>query len=161
MREVLCTEGPSFNYSKRSGAGWRVDLELVRQAGEERNHWRAVLEWITEAIRYLSERGLPFRGSDEIVGSPRNSNYLGTLELIALCDPFLAQHINRNANKGRGHTSYLSKTICEHISKEVKTAKCFSVSVDSTLFDISHVDQLTCVLRYVLPSGPVERFNLP
>jgi hypothetical protein len=44
-----------------------------------------------------------------------------------------------------------------HIFKEVKTAKYFSVSVDSTP-DISHVDQLTCVLRYVLPSGPVERF---
>ena len=92
-----------------------------------------------------------------------------TWELIALFDPFLAQHINRNATKGRGHTSYLSKTICEefiqlmatrvreHIFKEVKTAKYFSVSVDSTP-DISHVDQLTCVLRYVLPSGPVERF---
>ena len=44
-----------------------------------------------------------------------------------------------------------------HIFKEVKTAKYFSVSVDSTP-DISHVDQLTYILRYVLPSGPVERF---
>ena len=32
-----------------------------------------------------------------------------------------------------------------------------SVSVDSTP-DVSNVDQLTCVIRYVLPSGPVERF---
>ncbi|XP_046856081.1 uncharacterized protein LOC124449178 [Xenia sp. Carnegie-2017] len=84
-------------------------------------------------------------------------------------DPFLAQHINRNANKGKGHTSYLSKTICEEfiqlmatrvreqIFTEVKAAKYFSVCVDSTP-DISHVDQLTCILRYVLPSGPVERF---
>ena len=29
--------------------------------------------------------------------------------------------------------------------------------MDSTP-DISHVDQLTCILRYVLPSGPVERY---
>ena len=143
---------------QRSDAGCRVDSELVRQASEDRDYWRAVLELITETIRYLSERGLPFRGSNEIVGSPKNGNYLGTLELIAVFDPFLAQHINRNANKGRGHTSYLSMTICkefiklmatrvrEHIFTEVRTAKYFSVSVDSTP-DISHVDQLTCILR--------------
>ena len=154
---------------QRSDAGCRVDSELVRQASEDQDYWRAVLERITETIRYLSERGLPFRGSNEIVGSPKNGNYLGTSELIAIFDPFLAQHINRNTNKGRGHTSYLSKTICDefihlmatrvrqHIFTEVRTAKYFSVSVDSTP-DIFHVDQLTCILRYVLPSGPVERF---
>ena len=91
------------------------------------------------------------------------------MELLAKFDPFLAQHIHHNASKGRGHTSYLSKTICEefihlmgnrllnHIITELKSTKYFSVSVDSTP-DISHVDQLTCILRYVLPSGPVERF---
>ena len=112
---------------------------------------------------------ISFRGSDEVIGSPTNGNYLGILELIAKFDPFLAQHINRNANQGRGHTSYLSKTICEEfidlmanrvqeqIITEVKAAKYFSVSVDSTP-DITHVDQLTCILRYVLPSGPVERY---
>lgn len=39
----------------------------------------------------------------------------------------------------------------------MKSIKYFSVSVDSTP-DVSHVDQLTSILRYVLPSGPVERF---
>ena len=59
--------------------------------------------------------------SDKIVGSPQNGNYLGTLELIALFDPFLAQHINRNANKGRRGTSYLSKTICEEFIQLMAT----------------------------------------
>ena len=147
----------------------RVDAELIRQAAGERDYWRSVLNRVVETIRFLSERGLAFRGSDEVVGSPKNGNYLGILELLAKFDPFLAQHINHNANKGRGHTSYLSKTICEefillmgkrlfdHIIAEVKSAKYFSVSVDSTP-DISHIDQLTCIVRYVLPSGPVERF---
>ena len=154
---------------QRSDAGCHVDPELVRQTNDERDYWRAVLERVAETIRFLSERGLPFRGSNEVVGSPTNGNYLGILELLAKFDPFLAQHVNHNANKGRGHTSYLSKTICEefvdlmanrvqeHIITEVKAAKYFSVSVDSTP-DISHVDQLTCILRYVLPSGPVERY---
>ena len=78
---------------QRSDAGCRVDVELVNQANAERDYWRTVLQRIVETIRYLSERGLPFRGSNEIIGSPRNGNYLGTLELLAIFDPFLAQHI--------------------------------------------------------------------
>ena len=148
---------------QRSDAGCRLDSKLVRQVSEDRDYWRAVLERITETIRYLSERGLPFGGSNEIVESPKNGNYLGTLELIAVFDLFLAQHINRNTNKGRGHTSYLLKTICEEfiqlmatcvredIFTEVRTAKYFSVSVDSTP-DVFHVDQLTCILQNILPS---------
>lgn len=41
---------------------------------------------------------------------------------------------------------------------EILTTKYFSLIIDSTP-DISHVDQLTYVIRYVLPNGsPVERF---
>ena len=91
------------------------------------------------------------------------------MELISKYDPFLAEHIRKNVNQGRGHTSYLSSTICEEIilimgqqvfSKiisEDRSSKFFSISVDSTP-DISHCDQLTCIILYVLTSGPVERF---
>ena len=51
----------------------------------------------------------------------------------------------------------MGNRVLDHIISEVKSAKCYSVSVDSTP-DVSHVDQLTCILRYVLPSGPIERF---
>ena len=71
-----------------SEAGYRVGTELVKQTNAERDYWRAVLERIVETIRYLSERGLPFRGSNEIIGPPRNGNYLGTMELLAIFDPF-------------------------------------------------------------------------
>ena len=57
---------------------------------------------MVETIRFLSARGLAFHGSDEVVGSSRNGNYLGILELLAKFDPFLAQHINHN--KGRRAT---------------------------------------------------------
>ncbi|OWR53992.1 putative zinc finger MYM domain containing 1 [Danaus plexippus plexippus] len=46
----------------------------------------------------------------------------------------------------------LDQVICE-----IKRSKYYSVSFDSAL-DISHEDQLTLIVRYVLPSGPVERF---
>ena len=126
----------------------RVDSQLVSQIETEQKYWRLLLKRIIAVIKFLAERGLAFRGSNEIVGSPHNGNYLGLLELIAQFDAFLAQHIQNHANKGKGHTSYLSKTTCEE----------FIHLIASSILDLSHVDQLTLIVRYVLPSGPVERF---
>ncbi|XP_068206900.1 zinc finger MYM-type protein 1-like [Palaemon carinicauda] len=52
----------------------------------------------------------------------------------------------------------MAEKVMSSITDEVKTAKYFSISVDSTP-DISHMDQLSFTIRYVLPTtGPVERF---
>ena len=81
----------------------------------------------------------------------------------------LAAHIDKYGNRGKGHVSYLSSTVCDEfiqiivqklfqsIIHELTCAKYFSVSIDSTP-DITHIDQHTCVLRYVLDNEPVERF---
>lgn len=59
--------------------------------------------------------------------------------------------------KGKGHTSYLSKTTCEEFIQlivssildqvicDIKRCKYYTVSLDSTP-DISHVDQQTLVV---------------
>ena len=147
----------------------RIDTDLVKQYKSTIEYWKAVLQRILDVIKFLVSRGLPLRGKDEIFGSAHNGNYIGILELLAKYDVFLSQHISEYANKGRGHTSYLSSTICEEfvgilgnkvlavICAELSNAKKISVSVDSTP-DVTHVDQLTVIVRYVLPSGPVERF---
>ena len=138
---------------------------------EQRKYWKNVLSRCVAAVAFLCERGLALRGRNEVVGSTDNGNYLGILELIGQFDPFLSQHICSYANKGRGHTSYLSKTICEEliammgkkvldfIKNEIAMSRYFSVSVDSTP-DITHTDQLTIIIRYVnmLDHQPVERF---
>uniref|UniRef100_A0A8D9ADI4 DUF4371 domain-containing protein n=1 Tax=Cacopsylla melanoneura TaxID=428564 RepID=A0A8D9ADI4_9HEMI len=85
-------------------------------------------------------------------------------------DPFMAEHLRAFGDKGSGNTSYLSKTTYEElialmadkvkstILKEVTEAKYFGFVLDSTP-DISHVDQLTFVIRYVTNEGlPIERF---
>lgn len=82
----------------------------------------------------------------------------------------MQQHIFNFANKGTGNISYLSANICDEFVKilgrnvrrfiitELKDAKYYSIIVDSTP-DISHMDQLTIVVRYVNKNGsPVERF---
>ncbi|KAL1251132.1 hypothetical protein QQF64_018928 [Cirrhinus molitorella] len=106
-------------------------------------------------------------GDTETFSSPNNGNYMGILELIAQFDPFLREHIARFGNAGRGNPSYLSSTICEEIVKlmgekvlsdivnKIKLAKYFSISVDSTP-DISHIDQLTFIVRYLSPEGNIE-----
>ncbi|XP_014675121.1 PREDICTED: zinc finger MYM-type protein 1-like [Priapulus caudatus] len=155
--------------AKRASASCRIDEIMIRHANEVESYWCQVLKRCVSVISFLAERGLAFRGTDEIVGSHNNGNYLGLMELLAQYDSFLAQHVQQHANKGTGHTNYLSSTTCEeliaimgthvldNIVGRVKEAKYFSVTVDSTP-DASHVDQLTCVLRYMKNETPVERF---
>lgn len=113
---------------------------------------------------------MAFRGDNQIIGDKHNKNYLGCIELLAKFDPILQQHLFNFANKGTGHVSYLSANICNEFVKilssnvrsliisELKEAKYYSIIVDSTP-DISHLDQLTIVVRYVNKNGtPVERF---
>jgi hypothetical protein len=132
-------------------------------------YWYQLLERIVSIIKFLTSRGLAFRGSNDIIGSVHNGNYLGILELLAEYDNFLAEHIQRRANKGRGHVSYLLSTICNkfiellgqevrrHIVEEVKAAKYYSVSVDSTP-DVAYTDLLTVIVRYVVQDNSIERF---
>ncbi|KAL4091677.1 hypothetical protein QTP88_026330 [Uroleucon formosanum] len=130
----------------------------------------AVLHRVVEVIKFLGAKGLSFRGDNEQFNKINNGNFLGTLELFAKFDPFIAQHIEKYGNRRKGTPSYLSSTIYEEllllmkndiikiILKELKAAKYYSLIVDSTP-DIANVDQLVIALRYVLPSGvPAERF---
>ncbi|CAG9763531.1 unnamed protein product [Ceutorhynchus assimilis] len=72
-------------------------------------------------------------------------------------------------SSGKGRTSYLSANICNEfidimakqvllrIVCELKAAKYFLISIDSTP-DLSHIDQLTFIVRYVRNASPIERF---
>ena len=110
----------------------------------EYRNWRAVLQIIVAAIMFLATRGLAFLGSDEVLGSQSNGNFLGTLELISQFDPFFAEHLATYGNKGRGNVSYISSTTCnefiklmsdilnEKIVAELKLSKYFFIILDST-----------------------------
>ena len=124
----------------------------------EVQYWQQVLLRIVSVVKFICVSGLAFRGKSEVIGSLNNGNCLRILELLSEYDTFLAEHNSKHANKGRGYAFYLSSTICEKMIElmdqkvlsvivvEIKTAKYFSISVDSTP-DIMHVDQLTVIIR--------------
>lgn len=123
-------------------------------------YWKKVLIWIIEIIKFLSSRGLAFRGTNEHIGMKDNGNFLGAVELLTRFDPFIASHVEQFADSRKGIPSYLSKTIYEEviikihksltnvILAELKRGKYYSIIVDSTP-DIAHVDQLVFAVRYV------------
>lgn len=57
------------------------------------SYWRNILERVGSTIKCIAERGLAFRGDNEIIGSPKNGNFLGILKLVVEFDPFLSNHI--------------------------------------------------------------------
>ena len=67
---------------------------------------------IVAIVKFLSQRGLAFRGHNEVYGSNNNGNFLGIIELLAQFDPFIADHVSRYCSAGRSNVSYLSSTIC-------------------------------------------------
>lgn len=122
------------------------------------------------AVKYLTVQGLALRGSDEHLDKLNSGNFIELLKFLAEFDPFMAEHLRQYGDQGSGSTSYISKTTYEElialraeevrntILKEVQEAKYFGIVLDSTP-DISHVDQLTFVIRYVaIDSMPIERF---
>ncbi|XP_047132697.1 zinc finger MYM-type protein 1-like [Hydra vulgaris] len=141
----------TITFSQRVQVRGCVDSAIVEQYRQECAYAKSVLERVVSVIKFLAERGL------------------GILELIAQFDPFLSSHIDNHGSKGKGSVSYLSSTICDElidvmgkqvmktILSEIRGAKIYSISVDSTP-DIPHVDRLSCVFRYVLNDGPIERF---
>ncbi|XP_025191154.1 zinc finger MYM-type protein 1-like [Melanaphis sacchari] len=154
----------------RGNVTQRIDSKLMEQVNQEKIYWKNVLTRIVAIVKKLASRGLPFRGHDEIIGSVNNGNFLMIVELLSEFDLFLSQHVTRFQNSGSGNTSYLSSTIYEEIIKliskkvknaivaQIKTSKYYSIIVDSTP-DISHIDQLSFIVRYVNEKGnAMERF---
>jgi hypothetical protein len=156
-------------YYSRLKLSGRADTQLAIQFNNDRQYWKEVLKRIIAVINFFAPRGLPLRGDNQTIGSVRNGNYLGIMELLSQYGPFLCEYITKYGSTGKGIPSYLSVTICEEfielmgskvlaaIVTEIMKANCFSFYVDYTR-DVTHIDQLTFILRYVKNAVPKERF---
>lgn len=78
----------------------KLDVELINQFNKEKMYWIQVLRRVIAVIKFLSSRRLAFRGDSEVLGCPKNGNYLGCLELLSNFDPFLEEHIKKFGNPG-------------------------------------------------------------
>ncbi|KAB0803204.1 hypothetical protein PPYR_00174 [Photinus pyralis] len=148
----------------------RIDTDIENVYLQEKEYWRALLQRVVATIKFLAKNGLAFYGSTTKIFAKGNGHFLSALEYLSEFDPFLANHLKRYGNPGSGHVNYISPSTCNEfialladavkkfIVSELQTAKYFSIIVDSTP-DISNVDQMSIIVRYVLPDGrPVERF---
>ena len=52
----------------------RIDTHLEIQFENERSYWRKVLQRADAIVKFLSQRGLAFRGHNEVYGSNNNGN---------------------------------------------------------------------------------------
>jgi hypothetical protein len=114
----------------------RIDSKIAEQYESEKTYWRNVLQRVVAIVKFLAERGLPFRGRDEQLGSVHNGNFLGIAELLAQFDPFLSEHLGRCVASGRGNVSYLSSQIYEELillmGNEVKRRIFAEIKLTST-----------------------------
>uniref|UniRef100_A0AAF5DML3 TTF-type domain-containing protein n=1 Tax=Strongyloides stercoralis TaxID=6248 RepID=A0AAF5DML3_STRER len=155
---------------KLSLTAGRIDTHLVQQIESEQKYWRAFLQRIIATVKLLASLGIAFRGHREDTNSNRRGNFLSCIEYLSEFDSFLKVHLQKYSNPGVGKVNYLSHRVCDefislmgnevkkYLVSEVHQAVYYSIIVDSTP-DISHVDQLTCILRFVDKNGNIkERF---
>ena len=93
----------------------KIKASLDNQLENEKLYWFKVIERVINVIKYLVSRGLPLRGDNQDLGSTRNGNYLGTIELLAKYDNLLADHLLKYGNRGKGNVNYLYSTICDEV----------------------------------------------
>jgi len=63
-------------------------------------------------VKFLATRG--WHSEEKMkkkIGSRLNGNYLGVLELLSKFDPFLAEHIKKYGNRGKGNPSFVRNSL--------------------------------------------------
>ncbi|XP_066973153.1 zinc finger MYM-type protein 1-like [Macrobrachium rosenbergii] len=136
-----------------------IDDETQRARERVENYWQQILERLIALVRVLGVQNLSFRGTNEKLYSSGNGNFLKFVELMALFDPVMSEHLRKIRNE-ETHVHYLGKNIQnelidilanaikEEILRNARAAKYFSIILDSTP-DVSHVEQMTVIIRFV------------
>ena len=118
-------------------------------------------------VKVLGSQNLAFQGDKDQLYTVGNGNFLKFVELLALFDPLMKEHVRKVINK-EIHVHYLGKNIQNEliqilanatrnqILEELIKAKYYSIILDCTP-DCSHVEQMTIVVRYVkIPYFPQD-----
>lgn len=130
--------------------------DLQQEIKVKASFWRKVLHRIINITLTLAMSNLSFRGHRESDSTGGVGNFLSIVHLLAKYDDTLQQLIA----KPKRTVTYLSPTIqneiiallsntlLEQILHNIKATPFYSILIDSTQ-DISKIDQLSFVIRYV------------
>ena len=126
--------------------------------GKQKDKWIEILHSVIEIIKYLRKQNLPLRSHRKNSNSRNQGNFLETLKFFVKYHAVIKEHLSVIQLPSKGVTTYLSPTIqneliellgkkVKHlILEEIKTAKYFSILLDSTP-DVSHIDQMTHIYQ--------------
>ena len=101
---------------KRNEEEGTIDSLLLKDFIKETNRWRSILKRILDVTLFLAERGLAFRGDEEVLGSPHNGNFLGFREVLAKYDPVLEEHLSLVLTEALSALTALSALASGHMS---------------------------------------------
>ncbi|GFS67119.1 zinc finger MYM-type protein 1 [Trichonephila clavipes] len=136
-------------------------LNRKEQLRKDTERYHNFLKRVIAVVKYLTIKGLAFRGIEEVFGSPHNGNFMDVLELLDEFGPFICELIEQRELRSKSLIPKRSKTIYEQIieimGKQIietitthinnNDTKYYSIVMDSTP-DLSYNDQLAIVLRY-------------
>ncbi|XP_025425994.1 zinc finger MYM-type protein 1-like [Sipha flava] len=159
-----------IEFSSRLKDKKTIDDSNQRIFESEKKYWNAVLQRIVSVIQLLGQQNLAFRGSSDQLYKQNNGNFLKIIELMALYDPIMSEHVRRTMNtKNKTHylgkdiqneiISLISGAIKTRILNMVKEAKYFSIILDCTP-DLSHVEQMTIIIRFVFVESSKKESNV-
>lgn len=164
MRPALKNMASWKELESRIKSGQTIDRTEMALINAERRRWREVLTRLVAIIQSLAERNIAFRGKSDKLYDENNGNFLKEVELMALFDPVLKDHIGK-VERGESHTTYLGKNIqnelincigeqiLHSIVAEIKESKYYSIILDCTP-DLSHKEQMSVIIRIVTVESP-------
>ncbi|CAH0400600.1 unnamed protein product [Chilo suppressalis] len=141
--------------------GLTIDKEAKEVVERETKRWRETLTRMADIIRFLAKQNLALRGHRKDDTSGSRGNFLELVHLLEKYDPVLREHlVSINMGQKISVTYMSSETqnefivilgdhVRQQIYRQIKKAKYYSIIFDSTP-DISHRDQTSQVLRYVV-----------
>ena len=146
-------------------------IQAVKEKQRQAN--REIMFRLMDITLFLARQGLAFRGNDEGLSGSNRGNFLSLVDLIGQYDSVLRLHLDvlkeKQASGQKPQVSLLSnKTqndliralslyVKRIIQKEVTEASQFSILLNETS-DVSHIEQVSFVVRYVHDMTIKERF---
>lgn len=143
-----------------------IDTKSTSLMEMEKKKWRDILHRLLDITLFLVKQNLAFRGHKEDETSLNKGNFLEMVEMLFKYDTVLKEHLmrlKRSTCKLKASVSYLAPNtlnefigvlathVKEKLIMDIKSAKYFGIMFDSTP-DISHTDQMSEVIRYVMIS---------